>query len=41
MTDYTGSSDAPGEVHPNQDLLIKEVAAFLSEVENLYVQPRG
>lgn len=35
MADYTGGSDPVGAVHPNQELLLKEVAAFLSEVENL------
>lgn len=35
MADYTGGSDAVKAAHPNEELLLKEVTAFLSEVENL------
>lgn len=35
MADYTGGSDPVGTVHPNQQQLLNEVAAFLSKVENL------
>lgn len=35
MADYTGGSEAINDVHPNQERLLKEVSAFLSEVENL------
>lgn len=35
MADYAAGSDSVDQVHPNQELLLKAVSAFLSEVENL------